>query len=537
MNSTPALSGTLYRMRRWLLLVLLTLGWGSAFADRSTWMLHAETITPSDLQAHLEFIASDDLEGRDTPSRGLDIAGRYIVSHLQRWGLKPAGENGTYYQTMTLQTATLQPTESRIEIGGRAFRYGEGFVARAVPLNTTARLVYVGDGWSHPTEGINPYEGLELQGAIMVTHASYPKPVQEMGLEKAREMGWISPEENALKHGAVAILRIDPTEMEHLELLARFWSRRRTIVELETQSQNVPLLVLARPVLEILFAGEPHSVAEILQRAEEGNPVPPFALSPQKQLSVKLSVQTTTETARNVVAYVEGVDPVLKHEFVSLGAHLDHLGVGRADGRGDTIYNGADDNGSGSVALLEIAEAFATGARPKRSVLFLWYAGEEKGLFGSRLFTERPTVPLENIIVNINLDMVGRSKQAGDTNPRNKDLSGPDEIFVIGPRVASPDLGKVLEQVNSQYLNLKLNPMYDDKNHPEQLYYRSDHVNFIRKGIPALFFFSGLHEDYHRPSDHVEKIDFEKMARVARTVFGLVWQLADSPEKPARVNP
>ena len=509
-------------MGRWLLLALLTLGWGSAFADRSTWMLRAETITPTDLQAHLEFIASDALEGHDTPSRGLDIAGRYIVSHLQRWGLKPAGENGTYYQTMTYQTATLQPTESRIEIGGRTFRYGEGFVARAVPLNTTARLVYVGDGWSHPAEGLNPYEGLELQGAIMVTLASYPEPVQEMGLEKAREMGWISPEENALKHGAVAILRVDPTDMERIERLARFWTQRRTIVELESRSPSVPLLVVARPVLEILFAGEPHSVAEILQRAEEGNHVPPFALSPQKQLSVKLSVQTTTETARNVIAYVEGADPVLKHEFVSLGAH--HVGVGRADGRGDTIYNGADDNGSGSVVLLEIAEALATGARPKRSVLFLWYVGEEKGLLGSRLFTERPTVPLENIIVNINLDMVGRSKQAGDTNPRNKDLSGLDEIFVIGPRVASPDLGKVLEQVNSQYLNLKLNPMY------------SDHVNFVRKGIPALFFFSGFHEDYHRPSDHVGKIDFEKMVRVARTVFGLVWQLADSPEKPARVN-
>jgi len=176
-------------MGRWLLLALLTLGWGSAFADRSTWMLRAETITPTDLQAHLEFIASDALEGHDTPSRGLDIAGRYIVSHLQRWGLKPAGENGTYYQTMTYQTATLQPTESRIEIGGRTFRYGEGFVARAVPLNTTARLVYVGDGWSHPAESLNPYEGLELQGAIMVTLASYPEPVQEMGVGEGTRDG------------------------------------------------------------------------------------------------------------------------------------------------------------------------------------------------------------------------------------------------------------------------------------------------------------------------------------------------------------
>ncbi|CUU38510.1 MAG: M28 family peptidase [Fimbriimonadales bacterium] len=523
-------------MKRGLMLGLIALCWGLAFADRPTWMNSAETITPTDLRAHLEFIASDALEGRDTPSRGLELAGMYIVSHLQRWGLKPAGENGTYYQTMTYQTATVQTAESRIEIGGRAFRYGEGFVARAVPLNTTARLVYVGNGWSNPSKGIDPYEGLDLQDAIMVVHAGYPKPVQELGLEKAREAGWVSPEENALKHGAVAILRIDPNDMERIDRLARFWSQRRAIVELEANAPPVPLIVPSRELLNLIFAGEAHSAEEIIQRAEMGDPVPPFALGQRKQLSVKLEVQTTSATARSVIAYVEGSDPVLKHEFVSIGAHLDHVGVGRADSRGDTIYNGADDNGSGSVALLELAEALATGPRPKRSVLFLWYAGEEKGLLGSRLFTERPTVPLENIVVNINIDMIGRSRQPNDTNPRNKDLSAPDEVYVIGPRVASPDLGKVLERVNSQYLNLKLNPMYDDKNHPEQLYYRSDHVNFVRKGIPAIFFFTGLHEDYHRPSDHPDKIDYEKMARITRTILGLLWELADSSEKPARVS-
>lgn len=532
----PESSGTLYPMKRGIVIGLLAIAWVGLWADRPAWMTSAETIIPTDLRAHLEFIASDALEGRDTPSRGLDIAGRYIVSHLQRWGLKPAGENGTYYQTMTYQTNTLQAEASAIELAGRTFRYGQDFVARAIPLNTTAHLVYVGNGWSNPSKGVDPYDGLDLQDAIMVIYAGYPKPVQQMGLEKAREAGWVSPEENALKHGAVAIVKMDPTDMERIDRLARYWSQRRIIVELDAQTPTVPLIVLSRPAVDLLFAGESHSAEEILQRAEMGEPVPPFVLGLQKQLKVKLTVQTRTETARSVIAVVEGSDPTLKHEFVSLGAHLDHVGVGRADGRGDTIYNGADDNGSGSVALLEIAEALAKGSRPKRSVLFLWYAGEEKGLLGSRLFCERPTVPLENIIANINIDMIGRSKPAGNANPRNKDLSGPDEVFVIGPRVASPDLGEVLERVNSQYLNLKLNPMYDDKNHPEQLYYRSDHINFVRNGIPAIFFFSGLHENYHRPSDHVEKIDFEKMARVTRTILGLVWELADSPEKPARVN-
>ena len=515
---------------------LLSLGLGLlllwAWADRPLWMSRAETITPTDLRAHLEFIASDELEGRDTPSRGLDVAGMYIVSHLQRWGVKPAGENGTYYQSLTFRIDTLDPSESRIQVGGRRFEYGVGFVARPIALNATAPMVYVGDGWSNPQKGVDPYAGLDVRGAVLIVQAGYPQEVLELGFEAAAQAGWRSPEQNAEQKGALAILRIDPTDMERIERIAGAWSQRRSVEGLQTLS-NLPLIVASRPMLEAIFASEPISAAELIQRAESGEPAPPFALSANNPITINLRVQTKKETARTVIGVIEGSDPTLRHEYVSLGAHLDHVGLARSGA--DRVYNGADDNGSGSVALLEIAEAFATGPRPKRSILLLWYAGEEKGLLGSRLFVERPTVPLENIIVNINLDMVGRSKIPGDTNPRNRYLSGPNEIYVIGPNVASPDLGKILNAVNDQYLKLTLNPMYDSLHHPEQLYFRSDHYSFVSKGIPALFFFSGLHEDYHQVTDTVDKIDFEKMARVARTVFGLAWELADSAERPARV--
>ncbi|MCX7926268.1 MAG: M28 family peptidase [Fimbriimonadales bacterium] len=519
-------------MKRFLSLslsVLLLCAW----ADRALWMSRAETITPTDLRAHLEFLASDELEGRDTPSRGLDLAGMYIVSHLQRWGVKPAGENGTYYQPLNYRVDTVNTGESRIQIGGRSFEYGVGFVARPIALNASAPMVYVGYGWSNPQKGIDPYAGLDVRGAVLIVQAGYPKEVVELGFDAAAQAGWLSPEQNAEQKGALAILRIDPTDMGRIERIARMWSQRRGVEGLQTQS-NIPLIVASQPLLEAIFAGEKLSAAELIQRAESGEPAPPFALSAGKRIAINLSVQTQKEIARSVIGVIEGSDPTLKNEYVSLGAHLDHVGVARSGE--DRIFNGADDNGSGSVALLEIAEAFATGPRPKRSVLLLWYAGEEKGLLGSRLFVERPTVPLQNIIVNLNMDMVGRSKQPGDTNPRNRYLSGPNEIYVIGPNVASPDLGKILNTVNDQYLKLTLNPMYDSLNHPEQLYFRSDHYSFVSKGIPAIFFFSGLHEDYHQVSDSVDKIDFEKMARVARTVFGLAWELADSPERPARVN-
>ncbi len=505
-----------------------------AWADRPLWMSRAETITPTDLRAHLEFIASDALEGRDTPSRGLEIAGLYIVSHLQRWGVKPGGENGTYFQPLNFRIDAINTGETRIQVGTRSFEYGVDFVARPVALNASAPLVYVGNGWSNPDKGIDPYAGLDVQGKVLVVQAGYPREVVE-NFGNESELGWRSPEQNAQEKGALALLRIDPSDMERIDRIERAWSVRRTVETLQP-APTIPVIVGSARLLDALFAGERVSAAELIQRASGGEPAPSFALSSDKRIAVNISVRTQQETAHTVIGIIEGSDPALKREYVSLGAHLDHVGVASRGEGTNRIYNGADDNGSGSVALLEIAEAFATGARPKRSILLLWYAGEEKGLLGSRLFVERPTVPLENIIVNINLDMVGRSKAAGDTNPRNRDLSGPNEVYVIGPNVASPDIGEVMNRVNEQYLRMELNPVYDSLQHPEQLFFRSDHYSFVSKGIPGIFFFSGLHADYHQVTDTVEKIDFEKMARVARTVFGLAWELADAPERPARVN-
>lgn len=521
-------------MRRLLSLSLsLWLSW--VWADAPAWVSRAETITPTDLRAHLEFIASDELEGRDTPSRGLDIAGMYIVSHLQRWGVKPGGENGTYYQTLRFTTSAMNAIETRIRVGQQSFEYGVGFVARPVALSATASLVYVGNGWSNPSKGIDPYAGLEVAGKVLVVQAGYPREVIEQGLDSAAAAGWRSPEQNAEEKGALAIVRIDPSDMERIERIARAWSQRRVVEGLQAASR-VPVIVPSAAMVNALLEGEQVSAAEIIRRAIDNDPAPAFAFSPSKEINITISAQTRVEEARSIIGIVEGSDSVLSKEYVSLGAHLDHVGVSARGEGTNRIFNGADDNGSGSVALLEIAEAFATGPRPKRSILLLWYAGEEKGLLGSRLFVERPTVPLESILVNINLDMVGRSKQPGDTNPRNRELSGPNEVYVIGPNVANPDIGAVLTRVNDRYLQMELNPMYDSLNHPEQLFFRSDHYSFVSKGIPGIFIFSGLHADYHQVTDTVEKIDFEKMARVARTVFGLAWELADAPERPARVN-
>jgi Zn-dependent M28 family amino/carboxypeptidase len=254
-------------------------------------------------------------------------------------------------------------------------------------------------------------------------------------------------------------------------------------------------------------------------------------LNAAKKLSFNVSIKYEETNTQNVVGVLEGSDPILKNEYVAIGAHYDHVGIGTPVD-GDAIYNGADDDGSGTVAVLSIAEAFAKGPRPKRSLLFVWHAGEEKGLLGSRYITDFPVIPLDRIVAQLNIDMIGRSKQNGDTVPRNKDLSGPDEIYVIGSKMMSTDLGEVSESVNKTFLKLNFNYRYDDPKDTNRFFFRSDHFNYARKGIPIIFYFDGVHEDYHRPSDHADKIDYRKMERVTRTVLATTWTLANRPTRP-----
>ena len=241
---------------------------------------------------------------------------------------------------------------------------------------------------------------------------------------------------------------------------------------------------------------------------------------------------------RNVVAIVPGADPKLKEEYVAFGCHYDHVGMNPNLPGPDKIYNGADDDGSGTVAVLNIAKAFATSAaKPKRSLLFVWHCGEEKGLWGSDYYNKHLTVPKGSIVSQLNIDMIGRSRKAGDTDPRNKSLTGPNSIYVIGTTMMSTRLGEIVHGVNSKYLGLDYNKLYDDPKDPNQFFYRSDHYNYAKNGIPICFWFDGEHEDYHQLGDEVSKIDFTKMEKIARTVFLTGVTVANEPVRPAVDKP
>ena len=497
----------------------------------------ADLITPAQLRDYLSFIASDEMEGRDTPSRGLDTVAKFIAMNLSRWGFKPAGDDGSYLQRIVLRRDQLDAAGSSAEINGQKFAFGEDFLPTAVPATISGPLVYVGHGWMIKAKNIDSYKGIDVKDKIIVVYGEgLPRGIRQSDLTGTRGEDWANPLVYAQRHGALGVLTIpDPAMLTNWERSRqRAGSRPSVIVEkFQTQpAPTVPAIWISTKMAAALFQGEKHEAASLQTMGNAGEAVEPFELSAGKKVTFTVAVKQDKTQTQNVVGVFEGKDPVLKNEYVALGAHYDHVGVG-APVNGDTVFNGADDDGSGTTALLAMAEALAHArTRPKRSVLFVWHAGEEKGLWGSRYFTENPTVPLDRIVTQLNIDMIGRSKKEGDTIARNKDLSGPNQVYVIGAKMMSTELGDLTEAVNKSYLNLAYDYRYDDPADPNRFFFRSDHINYARKGIPIVFFFDGVHEDYHGRGDSADKIDYEKMAKITRTVYMMLWEIANRPTRP-----
>lgn len=296
---------------------------------------------------------------------------------------------------------------------------------------------------------------------------------------------------------------------------------------------KIPTITVSPRLLSTLFFGEKATATALFNKTQTLDDHTAFDLNPAKKMSVNVAAIKRAIHTQNVVGVLEGSDPVLKNEYVAIGAHYDHVGMNPFAPGPDKIWNGADDDGSGTVAVMAIAKALAEGPRPKRSFLFIWHAGEEKGLWGSEYFTDNPTVPITSIVTTLNIDMIGRYQNAGDENhPQNKNLPKPNEVFTIGANMMSTELGQVSDTVNKSFLNLNFNTKYDGPDHPEQFFYRSDHYNYAKKGIPIIFYMDGSHADYHQASDSIEKINFEQMEKVTKTIFATGWELANRATRP-----
>jgi feruloyl esterase len=498
----------------------------------------ADKITAERLARDLQYLASDELVGRNTPSPGYDAAAQYIARRLEKAGLQPLGGEGGFFQRYTMRESRLDTAAASLEFSGRRWPFGDGFVLRsfAGALSGTFAMVYVGHGWSVPSAGVDPYRGLDLKGKVVVAHGprAFPKGVEIRQIGRVT-IGAVSPLEEAQRRGAAAIVYLPPASaMDGWERMREQNTVRRELeppVPSAYAAPGVTSVLLARQAAEALIAGE--RSPDLLERGDRQDYPASFELD--TRLTVNLPASTLDHRPFNVVALLEGSDPVLRREYVTVEAHLDGA-VGTRPVDGDAVYNSADDNASGSAAALSIAEQMAAAPRPRRSVLFIWDSGEERGLWGTRHFVGRPPVPLDSVVAHFNVDMIGADRRAGSADEGESRVTGPNEVYVIGPRVLSARADALLEAVNDAYLKLKLNRDHDRAS-SEFFYPRTDAGPFLERGILTIGFTTGIHDRYHLPSDEARYLDPKKMEAIARTVFVAVWAFADTPERPRIERP
>ena len=505
----------------------------------------AETITAAQLKDYLYFVASDEMEGRDTPSRGLDITAKFIGTMLSRWNFKPAGDDGTFYQKIALVRELPDAENSSLTIGGQKFNYGEDFyrVTGSSENAISAPVVYGGDGWFFKAKGIDALQNIDVKGKTVVLYSdkmpprffptSPPKSVTQADLIGKRGEDWIDPLTYAKEKGAVGVIIVASNDAQkNWGSLSRPPAAPRPFVEKFRADTPLPTISVSQKVGDAMFADAkaPYRITTEMPQSSTAA----FALDTSKNVVFRPAVKHETVYTQNVVALWDGSDPQLKSEMVAIGAHYDHVGINPNAQGEDKIWNGADDDGSGTVSVLSIAEALAKSpSRPKRSILLVWHAGEEKGLWGSEYFNKFPTVNIKNVVAQLNIDMIGRSRKPNDNNPKNANLSSENEVYVIGSQMMSSKLGEVTKSVNDSYLKLNYDLKYDDPKDTNRFFFRSDHFNYALNGIPIVFWFDGVHEDYHQPGDEPQKIDYDKMQKIARTIFLTMWEVADLQTRPA----
>jgi hypothetical protein len=458
----------------------------------------AATITADDLFRRIGVIAHDSMLGRDTPSPGLEATARYVAGEFKRLGLDPGGDRGTYFQRYPI-------TRRKLDVAGSAVvLHGPGGETR-FPLIARARLAQ-GSVPSVPLSG-----GLVLFGGTLSAADAAKVPFRDrivlVVADETRE-GTQSLLRDLVLGGAGAILL--PSGADSATFAARLTGQARERTAVGADDGYPPILLLLGTAL-----GQALTPAGVDLAATRAATAPVVRELPDLSAELALKeIVVASDSAPNAIGVLEGSDPKLRHEYVLFTAHMDHIGV--TPGVADSINNGADDDASGTAGVLELAEAFSQpGAHPRRSLVFMAVSGEEKGLWGSHYWSEHPSVPIRDVVANINMDMIGRNWA--------------DTIVAIGKEHS--DLGTTLDRVNRQHPELRMTAI-DDRWPEERFYFRSDHYNFARKGVPILFFFNGVHEDYHQPSDEVGKVNAEKESRILRLIYYLGSEVANASARP-----
>ncbi|MBV8205591.1 MAG: M28 family peptidase [Acidobacteria bacterium] len=489
-------------------------------------------ITPAELREHLAFLASDELGGRYTLSPSFNIAARYLASRLEAYGYKPAGDGGTYFQHFDLISSKPRPEDCAVTliINGETseLKFGDFVVSSAHDGSAAGDIVFAGYGISAPAQKHDDYAGLNVKGKVVLLASGVPK-----GMDDAK----LGPEEEgeraARAHGAVAVITLLSPRFSNALRSGQgrgFATRPRVTLARDAEGTLLAVALGAEAANKLLaLAGT--DAEKLASATKDGGALEPKALP--AHADIKIAVEATRAPTQNVVAVLPGTDPKLKDEYVAFSAHYDHLQT-NAQGK---IYPGADDDGSGTTSVLAIARALAIHP-PRRSVFVIFHAGEELGLLGSHYNTDyAPAVPLDRLVADLNIDMIGRSRPPGDNDEKDKNLTDANSVYLVGADRISRELNTISEATNQRFEKLNFNYLYNDPRNPERIYYRSDHWNYAKHGVPIIFYFDGTHVDYHQPTDTIDKIDFNKMSRIARLVYETGWQLLNMDHRPAIDQP
>ena len=492
------------------------------FAQSDNAEKYASGITAKDLKKHLSIIASADMEGRETATAGQRKAAAYIEEQFKQIGLLHPSQLRGYQQSYPLFKDTL--LSASLKIGKNKFILGKDFSVTAGNFLKqeikSGEIIFVGYGIED--KEYDDYANKNVKGKIVIFFAGEPKINGKiLSFGKSRSAQWRSDKKAVLakQKGAVAALVFDPS-MEAISsavlersLKTNLYFPQPVSVETEKVSYASIITHVAKDIL-----GE-KAYTELIKKAKNGEPLNTYSITIKSKTKFECKKIQLPFSSTNVIGYLEGSDK--KDEYVFLTGHYDHLGK-----KDSVIFYGADDDGSGTVSVIEMAQSFAKakaeGHGPRRTIVFMTVSGEEKGLWGSEYYTDHPLFPLEKTTVDLNTDMVGRidpDRKIGDSN---------NYVYVVGDDKISSELKPISTGINKKYVNLELDYKYNDPNDKERIYYRSDHYNFARKGVPIIFYYDGmLRPDYHRPTDTIDKINFSLMEKRVKLIFLTAWDMAN----------
>lgn len=492
--------------------------------NQSTAIKWSESIDSNDLKGHIFYLASDFLGGRETGKAGNERAARYAADYFQKYGYSAIDENGDYFQEIMFTKFTVDTTI--LSVNGQPLTHFDDFVVspfRQKPLESfsTDQLYFAGFGLEN--ENYSDYGKADWTGKAVIIYKRIPEEVSAL-INDSTQLELNERLSVAGEKGVSAVFVIhDEFNMYSARTKRYLMAELLNLGEIDPSTLPLPPHAMLSTNAAKNMVGKKYDKflkerkSLIAENGLKGKP-----LKIPVDISLDWSPKLDFVESQNITAYLPGGNPQLKDEHIVVSAHMDHLGQ-----RAGEVYNGADDNASGTSALLEVAETFAearkAGDTLDRSILFVLMTGEEKGLLGSRFYADNPLLPLENAVANVNLDMLGRTDE--------KYRDSVDYVYVIGADRISRELHDINELANAKGPQLALDYTYNAEDDPNRYYYRSDHYNFAKKGIPAIFYFNGTHDDYHRISDTPDKINFPILQKRAQLIYLTIWELAQRPQR------